>query len=221
MNNDTLLLSILKGTTPTYGVVLLGIAVRAFGLECLDWEPETLKLELTDQFHVTPNSTVMNQLNAIITMLKSDLWEKDPVVFNNVAQALDDGAVSMQGFIPASPSEIAWALTEYTLVDRPESMDPPSESIENKLSEDVKAYIGFILKNSGVRPNGIFAFLKDKYDFDYTAWAEDPILTQAMYTMTEGNYQEVEDFLHHNLQQASKQLADLALSAPKAPVLSA
>lgn len=214
MKNLTLLRSILTGTTPSYGTVLLGIAIKEFGIECLEWEPETLELEFTDTYKVKLSSVVKNQLNAIITMLTSDLWERDPVVFNHVANSLGDGAVSMDSFEPASPSEMAWALTEYTILDRPEPMDPENTSIENKLSDDVKAYIGYVLKNTGVRPNGIFAFLKDKYDFNYAAWAEDPLLTQAMYTSTEDNYKAVEEYVQHNLKQLTEQLRELELRAP-------
>lgn len=217
MNNDVLISSILSGQTPTYGSVLLGIAIREFGPDCLQWDPETLEMEFQDSFRTKLNPTVKNQLNAIITMLASDVWEQDPTAFNFIANALGDGAASMAMLEPADPCEIAWTLVEYSIIDRPEKFDPPEERIENKLSNDVKKFIGYILKNNAVRPNGLFAFLKDSYDIDYSGWADDPIVTQVMYKESERAYSDVEAYVQHNLKLLTEQLQQLGLHAPKAP----
>lgn len=217
MKTDVLIASMLSGQTPTYGSVLLGIAIKEFGIECLTWDPETLDLEFKDRFRVQMNTVVKNQLNAIITMLTSDVWERNPMIFNFIANALGDGAASMAMVEPANPCEIAWALVEYSIIDRPEKFDPPEEHIENKLSQDVIALIGGILKNNAVRPNGLFAFLKGKYDIDYSGWADDPIVTQVMYKESEAAYSDVEAYVQHNLKILTEQLQQLQLQAPRAP----
>lgn len=214
MKPNVLIQSILTGQTPSYGSVLLGLAVREFGVECIEWDPETLALEFKDSFGVELNSVVKNQLNAMMTMLATDMWEQDPVVFNFVANALGDGASSMARLEVANPCEIAWALVEYSIVDRPEKFDPPEEQVENKLSPEVTAFIGNVLKNNAVRPNGLFSFLKNKYDIDYSGWADDPIVAQVMYKESEKSYSDVEEYVRHNLKQLTEQLSQLQLQVP-------
>jgi hypothetical protein len=156
------------------------------------------------------------QLNAIITMLTSDVWERDPLVFNFVANALGDGAASMSMTEPANPCEMAWALVEYSIVDRPEKLDPPEEHIENKLGDEVKAYIGNSLKNAAIRPGGLFAFLKGAYELDYSDWADDPIIAQTMYKESEAAYSDVEAYVQHNMKIILEQLQQLGLHVPQA-----
>ncbi len=213
MKNIELAKTILSGAVDSYASVILGIAVNQFGIECLEWEASTFDIEVSHKFGIKLGRIPKNRLLAAITSLTSDSWLNDPFVFNQVANAFGDGTVSMEVFEPADPQEIGWTLVEYSILDKPEPMDPDGESVENQLAQEVKAYIGATLKDYSIRPNGIFEFLADVYDIDYTQWAEDTDMAQTMFKESDGALGDVMAYIQDNLSKLRGQVE--ALQLPK------
>lgn len=211
MINLALARDILTGKEDSFASIILGLVLQEFGTECFDWETETLELEIKDSFGVTMTPIVKNRLFAAITVLTTDIWERDPIAFNNICNAFGDGSVSMTVLEIADPQEVGWALTEITLLDRPEPLDPESESVENKLNEDVHLFIADILANFAVAPKGLFAFMKGKYDINTQGWGDDPALALLGYKQLEENYKLVEDYVTTNIVKLKYQMSALNL----------
>ena len=211
MKNIEAAKEILAGKVDSYASVILGICVNQFGVECLEWEAATFDSEVHHKFGVHLGRIPKNRLLAAITALTSDSWVNDPYVFNQVANAFGDGTVSMEVYEPADPQEMAWTLIEYGILDRPEVADPDSESVENTLSDEVKSYIGATLQDYSIRPVGIFEFLKDVYDIDYSQWADDQDITTTMFKQSDEALSDVMAYVQDNLIKLRAQVELLQL----------
>jgi hypothetical protein len=104
-----------------------------------DFEPETLRVELSETLGLDPNPRLMNMIGAFQTIYNTDypfeLWH----VFENVSHAMNENPVSFAIVQPAELDEIA--LT----VDILKKIRPRAE-----FQDDVCAYIAASAKNSGV-----------------------------------------------------------------------
>ncbi len=90
--------------------VLNAMLISKYGEEALDWDPITIRLEIQDDFHVTPANEVMNKICAMqVVMSSSDFFERIDT-FINVCNTLSEGDPFFEVFSPLETEEIAFAL---------------------------------------------------------------------------------------------------------------
>lgn len=103
-------------TSPaTYGTTLHAVFLEHYGEQVYGWEPETLSMELWDDFRVQISAEPMDKWLAIQTALANDGFFSSVSVFSAVCNTLASGAPSFQVFDPLTVEEIAWAVTEVGL----------------------------------------------------------------------------------------------------------
>lgn len=136
--------------------MLLVWALDTYGTECLEWHPTTLKMEIESDFKVRLPKKNFDKLLAAIAILTTDLFFKDAARFVMLANVLAGDDFEPDEFEPADAAECAWAVTEALLLVPPDEEDP------EPFSEDVRRYIGHVLKDEGfVRPPDILRIALD------------------------------------------------------------
>lgn len=123
---------------------LLAIALTEFGFECLDWEPEILRLEMTEEFGIPITDTQSDKLQAAITILSTDHFESDWHTFNTVIHCLNAEPTHYDTFDPVDAEQIASAMPEVDLI-RNNFVDGGI-----KFSAEVNTYAGLIFSEYGL-----------------------------------------------------------------------
>lgn len=132
----------LDGTRETYATVLLGIVLKTYGAEALDWHLSTLEAQITEDFKVKIPSLVYDQLMGIVTVLTTQYVYTSVSTFEHVVNALCRVGVGYAEE-PPTPDELGWAVFEMA------ANDPDSFKGKSPFSPSVAAYIGVVLKDAG------------------------------------------------------------------------
>lgn len=148
---DHLILKAILTSPSTLATVLHSIAYKAFGEEMYDWEPETLELEINEEFEVEIPSVNLDKLMALISAITTDAFYRDWVAFFSICKILNGDDSPMDASDPLLPPEMAWAVTEVRLND---------DSTPN-WSPDVARIVGVSLEEDGfISPPPMLAFAK-------------------------------------------------------------
>ena len=74
-----------------FGTVMVTLLVSSYGAECLNWEPETLDLQIRNDFGVDMENRDADRLNAAVSVLTTDLFFLSLEGFCNVCNSLNFG----------------------------------------------------------------------------------------------------------------------------------
>lgn len=99
----------------TSATVLHAILRDKYGEDIYEWEPETLMLEVRDDFQVDMPPEAMDRWSALQTAMTSDAFFTRTDAFLSICNALASGDPMFEIFDPTSPVEIAWGLLEVSL----------------------------------------------------------------------------------------------------------
>jgi len=149
--------------TRTPGALALYKAVYAlYGAEMLDWEPETLWLQMSKDGLDLP-VTERNKLQAARTLKKvpASLWDNQ--VFQQVVQALNGVPFDPDNLQECIPAHMAWAVVESAeILAVVEGADDADFQEVPEYDEDVRAYVAVCVKRDGmVRPPDELGFVED------------------------------------------------------------
>lgn len=124
--------------------VLLVLAFTEYGKDCLDWEPEILRAELSDDFGVELSDSQSDKLQAAITIFSTDSFEHDWHCFNTCVHVINSEPVYYDTYDPVSAEQIASALPEINIIR--------SQFTDSGLtfSDEVNVYVGFIFSEYGL-----------------------------------------------------------------------
>jgi hypothetical protein len=103
-----------SGTTLT--VVLLTLLQKQFGQDVYFWDPTTVFLEIKDEWGAEAATPVMDRISAGQIIVSTDQFFQDISAFLNICNTLSSGQPSFSVFDPVEPEEVAWALTEISLM---------------------------------------------------------------------------------------------------------
>lgn len=85
--------------------------------EWLTWEPEALWAETERIFGVRPIEEVANKINAVKTLLTTELYYSDATVFENMVLAANDLFVDTSTFQMCSPEEMVYAIRAFKPIE--------------------------------------------------------------------------------------------------------
>lgn len=139
MDKKNLLLS-----KDAFGTALLISALDDFGPELLEWEPETIELELRTKYQVVPLSSSLDRLHAAASLLSSTLFFQSITAFNAICSTLSFDEPVEGEFYPASLPEVVWGLTEARLLLGSEG------GAEEGFSRNIRLYVGKLLEGEGI-----------------------------------------------------------------------
>jgi hypothetical protein len=128
-------------STETFATSLLLLILDQYGTEALEWDPQTLTLELESDFSKKIPAENLDKINAVITAITTDQFYRDPIMFGHICDALNNQPVNFSYMPCPQPEEMAWALTEMAMLEG----DKLAE-----FSKDVRRYMGVVLENFGL-----------------------------------------------------------------------
>jgi len=129
----------------TFATVLLAILIDRYGTEMFEWEPETLKLEINDDFNATLPRVNSDKIWALIVAMTTNQFYLSIEIYRATCDALMGRDPDFAMFSPSDPEELAWGVTEVIL------NDPPDPKLgNNEFSHEVSRYTGLILSQNGI-----------------------------------------------------------------------
>jgi hypothetical protein len=156
-NQDRLVSGRIAMTPGTMGTVMHAIAIKFFGTDIYDWEPETIAMEFQDEFGVKPDEDNIEKLCAILSSVSSDAFYEDWVAYIKVCSVLS-GENDIEDLVDVTVEELAWGVMEVSLND--------DDFSKSKFSPDVATLTGVVLDDNGYThapPQLSFAKLPERY----------------------------------------------------------
>jgi hypothetical protein len=99
----------------TFGTTLHAALLAKYGPEIYVWEPETITLEVLDDYGVEIPSYGFNRWAAIQTIMTTDAFFRRVDAFMAVCNSLTSGEPYFTTFDPLTTEEIVWGITEAAL----------------------------------------------------------------------------------------------------------
>jgi hypothetical protein len=190
----------------TYATTLLAIVIDRYGTDALTWSPETLRLQLGEDFGAIMPRVNCDRLMAGIVILTTDYFYKNLPRFIQLCNALSGDGCDPGMFDPADSIECAWGMTEAMLLSPPDEDEP--------FCDEIRQYITAVLKDEGyVVPPDVLRIAIDG-DFSRqidTTFSDDPVMFSAIYKTQAAKSGEVAETLRDNLIALIQQLNALPL----------
>ena len=180
--------AVLSGDIEAPATVLVAVLLKHFeGPEFFDWEPDVLYQEVRDDFGAEMPAEVSDKIWALVSALTTDLFYKDPLFFNHVANALGGGPTNMEDFELATLEEIAWAVIEV-------GMNDLDDADEQDFAPEIQVFVGGVLKREGLGPIAPLEWAET----EAPGFSSDDVTVAAMQTQ---DRQEKQDALREHLKQ--------------------
>lgn len=191
----------------SFATTLVTILLDTYGTEALTWSPETIRLELRDDFQVQIPQVNIDKIMAAICILTSDDFYKNLPRFIQLCNVMADDTFNPLVFDPADSFEMAWSITEAMLLSPPEEDEP--------FTEEIRFYIGHMLTEEGVvnPPDVLRIAIQDTNIEDPLAGdTEDPAMYAAFYESQRSKSAEISAMLKQQINELFEQLESLTLS---------
>lgn len=190
----------------TYATTLITIVLDRYGVEALDWSPQTVRMELRDDFQANVPRNNIDKIMAAATILTTDSFYKNLTKFIQLCNILSDEEFNPMVFDPADSFEMAWGITEAMLLYPPDEDEP--------FTDEIRYYMGYMLDEEGVihPPDVLGIALRDQPAADPLAnLSDDPTMYSAFYANQSSKSQEISDMLKEHLAELFNQLSILPL----------
>jgi hypothetical protein len=189
------------------GTVLLLIFIDKWGTEFFDWEPETLNRQAFADFGAQLPQINRDKIWALVTYLTTDRFFQNLDLFIHTCNALSNSGADFNNYDPADVQEIAWCLTETSL------LEPPDEGMS--FSPDIITYIDAKLKeeNFSQPPRILEQYASDPIPESQIndALAIDEIDYKSFWDGQASKRAEVDEFIRERLHQLFQDVAHLPL----------
>lgn len=193
----------------TTASILVAFCIKVFGMECLEWEPETLEEEIREAIGAEPAGHCVERLLAGIVMLTTDQCQTDAIAFSRAANAASGEDPDADDFDLAEPEEMAWLLTEIAL------LSPPASDSGGPLTDE-DATLAFVSSFSDEVRNMIRITMD--YDGLYgsrgilgaCAAPETVNRSEALPEMQDAKWREVDKFVEDRVEDLRRQTATLS-----------
>lgn len=188
----------------TYTTVLLAILLEHYGSESMGWTPETIFMELYEDFGVDLPKQNKDQIVVGLNLVTSDDFYKRLPFFIQSCNVLS-GSELVPYFDKADAGECAWGVTEAAMIW------PSDKEDQHPFSEEIVAYIQYILRDEGVaKPPAILqAALRSSIDAGDDLPIDDPETLAAAKDIRAERTKVIEEMLRENLSTLLHQLAAL------------
>ena len=138
---------------------VLAILVDEYGSECLNWEPETIEIELRNN-NIMVTDNLKDKIMAASVILTTDLVHSSATIFNNIIQVLNFSSISNKAIIPSSLDDILWGCLEIRMLEGKEDFN------KQGFSTDISGLVASVLKEHGISdPPNILAFAEESNVF--------------------------------------------------------
>lgn len=172
------------------------------------WHASTFRSMLEERFGVRLPKVNLDKLMAAVTVVTTDLFWKNADRFIVLANVLAGDEFAPGEFEIADSAECAWAITEALILDPPDDDDP------EPFSDDIRYYIGAVLRDEGyVTPPDVLrvAIDSDLADRVRYSFSDDPEMFSGIYAVQQSKTDDVETVLRDCLLELRDQLRSLPL----------
>lgn len=191
----------------SFATTLLLTVVDEYGLECLEWSPETVQLHIIEDFGVDIRQELLDRLFAAMLLTTSNFFYRSLPSFINICNVLSGTSYDPNVFDPADPYETAWGLTEASLIY------PAGQ--EEVFDDQVTGYISESLAGIGLSniPKIFLPYLQEgslpKVNND--TFEEDASLLEAVYANQTSNANDIDLAVQRSLHKLIQQVDLLQL----------
>lgn len=199
----------LLNSPDTFATTLVTMFMDTYGSEALQWDPETISLEINDDFQLKLPVENFDKLMAAIHLLTTDEFYHLLPEFISTCNILSGDTYDPRTWDPADSEEIAWGITEGML------LAPPEEEAE-PFTKEIRAYIGEIIDAEGIiNPPDVLRIALRGNGNDLRdvpgEFSDDPVMFESIYKFEQGKTDEIVKGLRENVQQLVNQLGSLPL----------
>jgi hypothetical protein len=188
---------------------VLILLIDNFGTEVLDWEPETIYMELEEVFKVKMNNLLADKINASCSLLSSDLYHKSLEAFTTINSAFSFKSVSAKEFNFSTLEDVMWGVSEARMLEGPELYDAAG------FSHDISRYTAELLSVEGIsKPPDILKFSEfnpTELDQRDITLAGDGMAAEAYWRRQEEERAKLEEMATKNMQELIKEVQELPL----------
>lgn len=193
----------------TFATTLVTLFMDTYGSDALTWDPETIALELEDDFQVKPPAEVFDKLMIGIHLLTTDEFYNLVPEFISVCNILSGDTYDPRTWDPADTEEIAWGVTEAMLIAPPLNEEEP-------FTKEIRGYIGEIVDAEGIinPPDVLRIALRSEANEARDIpgeFSDDPLMFESIYKLEQGKTDAIMAVVNENLQELMKQLGLLPL----------
>jgi hypothetical protein len=179
-----------------------------FGTEALTWEPNTILLEIEEEFNVDLPQLALDKLLVGIQILTTDRFYKSLPDFISFCNVLSGDTYRPDMWDPADAEEVAWGVTEALLIY------PPEDNDEEPFTDEIRAYIGAVLDREGlINPPDILriALRQARVSPSIDDFSDDPTMFNAVYDLEEGKRADIENTIRMRTKMLAAQFKALRL----------
>jgi hypothetical protein len=182
------------------------LVLDLYGLEALEWDPETLQMQLRDDYKVQISGTTLSRIYAAFAVITTDAFYHDVSRFIQLSRVFAGNDFDVDVFSPAYLDEIMVALIEVFLLDPPEKPYP--------FHEEISGYVAESMKSLGVmRPVFLLReFFENPVEYAPTEREDDEEMFAAVYQVQQDREKELLQIAKDHVTLLISQLTRLPLS---------
>lgn len=193
----------------SFATPLLLMVMDQYGPEALQWSPETIRMELEQDFHLKLPKATLDKIMAAISIVTTNTFYKDVTRFIELCNILSGDDFQPDEFEPADAEEMLIAITEALLLWPPD--DDPEDT---EFSPEIREYIRQVLGQQGIlKPFDVLrlAFSGDESAKVDVEFADDPEMYSAIYETQQSKTDELKITYLENMSALTQQLQLLPL----------
>lgn len=175
----------------------------------MQWDPETIKLEIEDDFKVTVPQPVLDKIFTAREIFTTDRFFTSLPDFIDFCNILSGSSTfDPRVFDPADAAECAWGITEALL------LDPPDDDAQTVFSEEIVGYVSGVIDEEGmVRPPDVLKIgnLEDRVQKVNANWSDDPVMFGAIWKKDQAKSDDINQMIRDRLRLLVEQLESLPL----------
>lgn len=126
--------------------VLLGITIKKYGVESLEYDPELLRAEIEKDYDIKMPDLNMDKLQAAIVVMTTDHFYNDWRVFETCCHLFHNEPVDADMLNPLDAEDIAVGLAEATMI----KADTFEHLSELDFDDEIRAYAGQVFFEYGL-----------------------------------------------------------------------
>lgn len=190
-----------------FGLTLLTMFMDSYGTDGLSWLPETIEMEIADDFEVQIDDQSFDRLLTAITILTTNSFTTSLPDFARACVVLSGEAVSAAVMSLPDSRDIAWGITEGLLISPPEG--------QQTFNEEIVGFIGAVLDQEGiVNPPDVLriagqAETAQRINQDFS---DDPEMFSAIWKEEQAKGADIDQFVRGNMRKLLQQVVQLPLT---------
>lgn len=171
------------------------------------WDPITLTMQLEDDLAIDIPRGNIDRLNTAIEILKTDVFWNQTPDFVRICNILSGSPLIRDTWDPADSAEIAWGVTEASL------LDPQDAEGSDAFAPEIVGYIVETLRAEGMmHPPSVLGGIVPAGKLNtHGTFSDDPAMYAAISDSEAGKTEDVNQFVSNNLKELLTQLNRLKL----------